>query len=208
MSLRYSPDPGDLGKALAARLDKLERAHAETHTDVQALGRGLNDLASAVRSGSATTGTTSGAASQNEEEQAAQPDWFARDLTAELACEMVTVLRAQTEVVLAHYGIELAPPCWVLHPTVVADLLALVCERQTAYADERPTRVSEWVNRWQPAAAERVTTALNPCRQDRAHHDRDGRLWDVGDLDPLSAATWWATDRNTPAPDAFAFAPA
>ncbi len=207
MSLRYSPDPGDLGKALAARLDKLERAHAETHTDVQALGRGLNDLASAVRSGSATTGTTSGAASQNEEEQAAQPDWFARDLTAELACEMVTVLRAQTEVVLAHYGIELAPPCWVLHPTVVADLLALVCERQTAYADERPTRVSEWVNRWQPAAAERVTTALNPADRTEPTTTATGACGTSATSTPLRRHLV-ATDRNTPAPDAFAFAPA
>jgi hypothetical protein len=105
--------------------------------------------------------------------------------------------------VLVHYGIALTMPCWSLHPTVVADLLALTHERDTAYTGPRPTPVSEWLTRWVPASRERISTSLTLCATFRGH--REGMTsYDTTGFGPLSAAAWWAIDRHIPAARAFA----
>jgi len=56
---------------------------------------------------------------------------------------------------------------------------------------------------WLPATADRIRAGLDPCATVRGHFHQ-GRTYDTTGFDPLSAGTWWATDRHTPAPEAFA----
>jgi hypothetical protein len=209
MTRRYLP-PGDLlATALAGRVDALERETRDNTTGVTALGRGVADLTAQIRrlTDTPTAGTAIGEQgdqqdSEDDGEDVGQPDWFAVE-DPQTARDILTALTAWVEAIGIHYGITLSVPCWVLHPDVVTDLLALSLEREGAYTGPKPTPVSEWLTRWLPATTERITQALAGCAADRAHRHH-GHLYDTQGFDPLSAGTWWAHDRHTPAPEAFA----
>jgi hypothetical protein len=216
---RYIPDPDALGAALAARVDQLDhtiRSHDTRLTglagDVTALGRGVADLTAQIRrttgglpqprNGSAPGSPSSGATGSDGGEEEGQPDWVAVD-DPDLAREWLTGLAQWTDTVLRTHGVRLNASCWLLHPDVVAELLALRADRDAAYTGDRPTLVSEWLARWLPGAADRVATALAACITERGHRHQ-GSTYDATGLDPASVATWWTTDRATPAPVAFA----
>jgi hypothetical protein len=206
VSRRYLPAGELLAAALAGRIDSLERQLTQTARDVTALGRGLTDLTTQIRT--LTTNTTANLTSPAGSPPPAvvleegQPDWFAVT-DPDTARDLLTGLSGLVGAVLVHHGITLTVACWALHPDVVADLLALAAERDAAYTGPRPTPVSEWLSRWLPATTERITTALTGCVAERGHRD-GGRVYDTTGFDPLSAAAWWAMDRHVPAAEAFA----
>lgn len=174
--------------ALAAQVATLQ-------TDVAALGRGVASLTQAVRAGATTTPASDDG---DEEETKGQPDW----LTVTDPEAARTWMAGAVEWLAGPgrwHGLDLAP-CWVLHPDVVADVLALSAERTAAYTSV-PSVVLDYLGRWLPDTRARITQALTGCTEARAHKV-DGQMWDCTDLDPATVATWWATDRDRPAPTA------
>ena len=211
MSLRTRPDPEDLATLLAGRVDTLEQQLGQITVDVAALGRGVGDLTTQIRKLTTTlTPDTTGPAGDpvavdGDDEMDGQPDWFAVT-DPDTALEILTVLTTWVQTIGRHHGITLPITCWVLHPHVVAALLALATERDHAYTGARPTPVSEWLTRWLPATATTISTGLAACVAVRGHWAR-GLTYDLTGFDPLSAGPWWATDRDTPAVTAFALPP-
>jgi hypothetical protein len=206
MTRRYTPTGDLLATVLAGRVDALENDLRQITGDVAAVGRGVTDLTIQIRHLTPNLGSTDAAddAAADAAAPVGQIDWFAADPEGQaFAVDLLHDLIAWAESVGSWYGIDLAPPCWALHPTVVADLVALLAERDAAYANTKPTPVSEFLTRWLPATRDRIRDALGPCAAERGHR-HDGRTYDITGFDQLSAATWWATDRATPAVQAFA----
>jgi hypothetical protein len=202
---RYFPPGEILTTVLAGRVDTIERQISETTRDVTALGRGITDLTTQIRTLTTTSTanlTSPGSGPSGADEEQGQPDWFAVT-DPQVAHDLLSRLLHLADAVLVHHGITLPVACWPLHPVVVVDLLALASERDTAYTGPRPTPVSEWLSRWLPGTSERISAALSPCVVGRGHRD-GARLYDTTGFDPLSAAAWWALDRHIPAPQAFA----
>lgn len=214
MSRRYNPDGTLLIPAILARVDALEQTTSTAAGDVAALGRSLADVTGQLRrlaNGAPTTpndaraviaaaGTGEGN-TDAEDEPAPQWDWFAFTDPetvgllldpAQLALDMLLLADRAVRDVLGYYGIALTVACWSLHPTVVADLLALHAERAAAYASPSPTPVSEWLTRWVPTGRDRITAALADCVAERGHR-HEGRTYDVRSFDAYSVAAWWAT---------------
>ncbi|NLT53716.1 MAG: hypothetical protein GXX79_03935 [Actinomycetales bacterium] len=225
---RYQSDPDALIDALAARVDDLDRELKRVGTDVTALGHGLAELTAQIRAlangtrtaggGGAGTargdiGTAAGGArgpgstSPDGEEATAQRDWLTvTDPTT--AADWLSDLSEWVTAVGTRHGLNLSEPCWVLHPDIVTELLALAAERVDAYDGDDPTAVCEWLSRWLPGATERITTSLAACVADRGHREA-GHLYSTRDVDlsPTTVATWWTTDRHLPAPQALALTP-
>jgi hypothetical protein len=206
VSRRYLPDPDALTAAIARRVDAIERDQATAAGEVTALGRGVAELTAEIRRLARLTpandDTTENAADGTAEGEApVQPDWLTVEDVETARIWLVELHRWVTEVLPGH-GFTVTAPCWPLHPDVVAVLLALEVERETAYASDRPTPVTEWLTRWLPAATARIDTALAGCISERGHQHADA-VYDATGLDPASVAAWWVTDRDTPAPDAF-----
>ena len=212
MSRQYRPAGDMLAAVLAGRVDALEQQLTQNAGDVTALGRGVADLTTQIRQLATTPaaggsiGVGSGDDDQEEEEQDEPPvgqlDWFAV-VEPEVAIGILTTLTAWVERIGAHHGIDLPVACWGLHPDVVAALLALAAERDTAYTGPQPTPVSEWLARWLPASITAVTAALAGCAEARGHSEA-GIAYGLTGFDPVSAGPWWALDRTTPASVAFA----
>jgi hypothetical protein len=150
MARRYQPDPDKALTALAGRLDALEHDLRQNSADVTALGRGVTDLTIQIRHFTTTASASSGAGSsagdgaggsapvpadaedgEADNEEVGQPDWFAVE-DPDAAVEILADLTEWVEQVGSHHGIVLPVACWVLHPDVVADLLALTSERDSA----------------------------------------------------------------------------
>jgi hypothetical protein len=206
VSRQYRPAGDLLATVLAGRVDTLEQQLAQNAGDVTALGRGVADLTTQIRQ-LATAPTASehaGASGETEESESpvGQPDWFTVT-EPETAIHILTSLTAWVQNIGAHHGIALPVACWGLHPDVVAALLALAAERETAYTGPKPTPVSEWLARWLPASITAITTALAACAEARGHTE-NGKTYGLDGFDPISAGSWWALDRTTPAPTAFA----
>jgi hypothetical protein len=211
VSRRYLPAGDTLATLLAGRVDALEQQLAQNAGDVTALGRGVADLTTQIRQLTNTpaaggSGDGGAGAEENgpaeEEPPVGQPDWFTVT-EPEDAIEILTTLTVWVQNIGAHHGIALPVACWGLHPDVVAALLALAAERDTAYTGPQPTPVSEWLARWLPAGVAAITTALACCTEARAHTEA-GIAYSLAGFDPISAGPWWALDRITPAPTAFA----
>lgn len=209
---RYTPDPDALAAALASRVDALERQLHSLGIDVTALGRGVAELTAQIRHltqvGGGTHGPGPTASPDHQEDEAAkQRDWL-NVTDPVLATEWLTDLTEWLDTVGTRHGLAVQVPCWVLHPDVVTELLALATERTSVYTGDRPTAVCEWLSRWLPGALERVTTALAGCVADRGHREA-GCLYSTRnvDLSPSTVATWWTTDRATSAPVAFDLTP-
>ncbi|MDQ1246871.1 MAG: hypothetical protein QG597_1239 [Actinomycetota bacterium] len=222
---RALPDPAALAAAATARVDGVERELAAVRDDVTALGRGVTDLITQIRSLSATgtvptapggpDGSGHGsdgpglvvdgqdATRPEEDQEKGQPDWLAVH-DPEVASSYLTEAQEWANDVLIPHGVYLAEvPCWPLHPVAVADLLALSGERAHCYGAPDPTPVVEWLTRWLPAGLERLQVATADCRRDRAHH-YGGRLYDAAGLTTsrglADVAIWWTTHRDIPAP--------
>jgi hypothetical protein len=200
---RYAPDPDALAAALAARVDRLERDTQQAATDLASLGRGVAQLTAQIRLlvgvDAAVDGSGDGALV--EERPAGQPDWLTvKDV--ETARAWLIDVTDWSSGVLPGHGLTVGAPCWPLHPEVVCLLLALKAERDAAYECAGPTAVSEWLTRWLPAVATRMSEALAVCMAERGHRE-GGVTYDASDLDSASVAAWWVTDRDLPA--AFAF---
>lgn len=210
MSRRYDPDGTLLISSILARVDALEQTASAAAGDVSALGRSVADLTGQLRRLVETSPSHpaagraaiahAGTSSAGEDEAQPQWDWFAftdpetvglLDDPAQLALDMLMLADRAVRDVLGHYGITLPVACWSLHPTVVADLLALHAEREAAYAAPSPTAVSEWLTRWVPAGRDRISAAMAECAAERGHRHA-GRTYDVRGFDPFSAAAWWA----------------
>lgn len=219
------PDPEGLTARLTARLTVLENrigglddAVTAISADVAALGRGLAELTGQVRAlTDATTGhilrtarthnpgngnghgpATDGAGDQQGEGEG-QPDWI-RVTDPDAAAAWLTVVGEFVDEVLTRYSYTPPPPCWPLHPGVVAELLALHAQHQAVYALPDPTGVSEWLGRWRPGAVERVGGWLSSCANQRGH-THAGRLYHVEHLQLPDVAAWWA-DTHGENPDA------
>lgn len=205
---QYRPSGDLLATVLAGRVDALEQQLAQNSGDVTALGRGVADLTTEIRklttSGNSASGQTPTPDDDEEEGEvpAGQPDWFAVE-DPDDATRVLTALTTWVDEIGVHHGIRLPVACWALHPDVVAVLLALVTERESAYIGEQPTPVSEWLTRWLPATTTAITSALAACDEARAHVEA-GTAYDLTGFDPISAGSWWALDRTIPAPAAFA----
>jgi hypothetical protein len=204
MTRRYQPDGTLLLTAMAGRVDALEKSAEEGRKDVAAIGRGLADITAQLRRLNDTSHPTGPAPSSSSGDELAeqQPDWLTVD-DPSVAREWLAAAQGFVDGVLVHHGVGMTMPCWPLHPTVVADLLAMACERDAAYTGATPTPVSEWLSRWLPAGIERITRAMAECVVERGHRVH-GRTYDVTGFDPASAATWWATERHLDAVQAFA----
>jgi hypothetical protein len=212
VSRQYRPAGDTLATLLAGRVDSLEQQLAQNTGDVTALGRGVADLTTQIRqlaNAPAAGGSEGGSArteengeAEEDEPPVGQPDWFAVT-EPETAIEILTTLTGWVQSIGTHHGIALPLACWGLHPDVVAALLALATERDTAYTGPQPTPVSEWLARWLPAGVTAITTALAGCAEARAHTE-GGIAYDLAGFDPISAGPWWALDRTTPAVVAFA----
>lgn len=188
------PDPEALTARLAARLTVLENrlgglddAVSAIRADVAALGRGLADITGGVRdltnattghilrtAGAGGNGTGSGPAAANpgapadgQGEGEGQPDWI-RVTDPDAAAGWLIVVGEFVEEVLPWYGYT-PPPCWPLHPGVVAELLALHAQYTAVYAIGDATGVCEWLSRWRHRAGRRLVVQL---RQPARPHPR------------------------------------
>jgi hypothetical protein len=95
--------------------------------------------------------------------------------------------------------------CWVWHPVVVAELLAVQASWTAATGEDASADgLSAWHDRWQPGAATRVGRQLAGCeRSDGLHLDGATKYRpDPAVLDEVAA--WWATthgaDPDQPSP--------
>jgi hypothetical protein len=209
MSRRYLPPDEALTGVLAGRVDALEHELRRNTGDVTALGRAVTDLTTQIRvlttnltPSSPTSSSTVDDPGEDAKEVAGQPDWFAVT-DPDDATTILTTLTTWVKDIGAHHGITLPAVCWPLHPDVVADLLALSTERDTAYTGPYTTPVSEWLTRWLPATTDRISTTLSGCVAVGGHRDHN-RTYDATGLATYTIAAWWATNRHTPAPHALA----
>ena len=224
-------DPAAVLTGVTGRVDTVERELADLHQDVTALGRGVAGLIAQLRQATPTaTGRPHTGADpvadtdpdsdldsdldpdpdsdadivDGEGEVEGQRDWFAVTDPGQ-ARDWLSEVTDWAGRVLAWHGLDLSGiPCWPLHPCVVGDLLALVAQREHAYAQDDPTPVMEWATRWLPAGITRIHSRLHHCAQDHAHH-HTGHLLDATGLTSenglTDTATWWTTARAVPGPD-------
>ena len=220
---KHIPDPDALAGILAGRMDQVEKRLAvldQLGADVQALARGLADVTNRVTQlAEATTGrilrsagqtstlTEADADSGPTDDGNGQPHWVTVTDPA-AATQWLTDAVAFSTDVLGPLGLEPNPACWVLHPLIVTELLALQAEYRVSYAGDDPTPICELLSRWIPGAAGRMAADLKPCHNDRAHHHA-GRAYEIPRLDPVQVARWWADThgQNPDALEAFALTP-
>ena len=211
------PDPNAVATALAGRLEQVEirlTALEDVRQDVAALGRGLADVVAQVRALSDHTsrrivampnqrtgnGTDpSGDGASVDDESDGQPNWLTVT-DAAAATQWLVDAVAFADDVLRPLGSAPPSACWLLHPVVVVEVIALQAQYRVAYTSENATEVSEVLSRWLPGAAGRIGKALSSCQSERAHRV-DGRLFEIPHLDPVRVAAWWIESRGT-APDA------
>jgi hypothetical protein len=208
---RHIPDPDALAGVLAGRVDQVEKRLTvldQLSVDVQALARGLADVTNRVTHlAEATTGRILRGAGQTPAhatvdggsaaaaEGESQRHWVAVTDPAEAIQWLSDAVTFDAEV-LAPLGLAPDPACWVLHPLVVTELLALEAEYRASYAGQDPTPVCELLSRWLPGAVGRIRLDLKPCHNDRAHR-HGGRAFEIPSLDPTRVAAWWADTHGT-----------
>lgn len=108
------------------------------------------------------------------------------------------------QVYLAYHGVALRS-CWLWHPAVVEELVALRELHHDAYAGPGAgwKAVGDWHERYRPGVAKRVKEALGGC--ELAQHVPGGAAHGVARPAPLTAAVGpvaqaWTTSRATPTP--------
>jgi hypothetical protein len=192
------------------RIDTVERELRTISQDMTALGRGVAELTAQIRRltqaagppGAAPTGSASdtspSAGGAAADPPPGQRDWFAVADREAAEC-WLREAGEWAELILPWRGVKLTSiGCWLIHPDVVEELLALTAQREDAFAGPKPAAVSEWLTRWQPSGIDRIRTSLTACRDANAH-DHAGQLYDAGRVSHASAATWWISHRELPA---------
>lgn len=124
-----------------------------------------------------------------ERTRAGQRDWFTvRDPAA--AAKWVADLQQWFDWVYARRTGAVLPPCWVWHPVVVSDLLALQAHHVWAYKQAQPTAVTQLRREWFGKMSESPVSGLNDCIKDGAHYSAEGsRSVDVSRLQDY--LEWW-----------------
>jgi hypothetical protein len=203
VSRRYGSLPGADEARLAALIAKVDRAETTLNghgRDITALGHGLARVTATLRDLGHTPehAPEDTADPQDGPEQArGQRDWL-RVTDPATACEWLVEAVEWTRTIGDLHHLSFVP-CWPLHPETVAEVLALAAERTAAYSSDSSTAVCEYLSRWLPAARDRIREALEPCH---GGHQHGQQTYYASGLDVTSVATWWATDRATPAPAA------
>jgi hypothetical protein len=210
---RHVPEPAALAAALAGRVDSFQKeldALSGLRADVTSLGHGVAELTHQVRqltatgtarqttpaSSSATLPIAPAAGGVGDE---AQRDWLTVADAVAAEIWLTDAIEWATRI-LRPIGRVPGCPCWPLHPAAVVELLALQAQWEAAYAAAEPTAVSEWLSRWLPGAAARISAELTACAEDRGHRHR-GHTYDATHLDLSTVAAWW-TDTHGVDPDA------
>ncbi|MFI5960472.1 hypothetical protein [Cryptosporangium sp. NPDC051539] len=145
-----------------------------------------------------------------------RPSWIcpAKPLTDETAGKLLADLLRWVELVYLEYpdGAESLTGCWLWHPHAVEELLWLRHAHDEAYAGPRASSnaVGDWHDRYRPAVARRVKTALNGCSVERhvaggPRRDKVAEARAVAGAAPLGRlvepiALWWSVNRDAEPP--------
>ena len=172
---------------LSARLETAETTLAGHAADLTAIGRAL----AALPADTSGPGIGQDTDDPEEDTEGGRRDWLTVE-DPEQAAQWLDEAARWLREVGAHHRLDL-PPCWPLHPEVVAEVLALVEVRATAYAST-PEAVAEYLGRWLPGARERITEALSKCH---GEHLIGATPYAVSGLPVTEVAQWWASDRAT-----------
>jgi hypothetical protein len=99
------------------------------------------------------------------------------------------------------------PDCWLWHPDVTEELLWLMHAWLAAYRDEHAavSLAADWHDRYRPNVVRRITTAAGRCSLEN-HQSRESQPLPGAPEVPVAVAaepiaTWWATQRQDPAPE-------
>jgi hypothetical protein len=200
------PDPAAALRALAAEVEAIQRrlpliqGLAETAQEsANAAHRGLAQLADAIP-GAALAGD------EPADEETVEP-WLVLEDPDVARTELADLADWLGAVYLRYHRSDLGA-CWMWHPTVVAELLALRDGWRAAYYGPRATATAalDWHDRYRPATVSRIRAELNDCSLTE-HASRGRRQYapvrlrgaDLAD----EMATWWATTHGgtaAPAP--------
>jgi hypothetical protein len=179
-----TPD-SDALMMLAREVDRMRSELADLgrlRHDVQALARGLADLARTTSGGNIPGGDTPA------------PDWLSVDDPG-LAVVWLSGVHAWTGRVWCRYPDVTLPDCWLWHPSVVAELLVgWQLWIEATYPGAECTALGVWHDRWRTGVNSRISKALSGCERTPGHHvNRSGVkfTYNVSYLDEL--ASWWAT---------------
>ena len=191
-----TPPAEDVVRSMVAKLITIERRTTEIEsltstltTDVAAIGKIVGKILETPDS---------------DEEPKGQRDWLTVTDPG-VACRWLQEATEWLSTIGAAEQINL-PACWPLHPLAVAEILALAAERAAAYKAAAPLASVDYLGRCLPGARSRLAHLFTDCA--RGVHVHGSTQWTVraGDIDTDEVATWWATDRDRPAPEAFLLA--
>ncbi len=151
----------------------------------------------------------------DEKKPKGQPSWLTldgdEDKQVDQAVKLLADLAAWVGQVWTRYPDTTLPHCWAYHPWAVSELLGVWQAWKHAYTGKSadPTRVEEWLDRWRPNAAGRLSKGLAGCSL--ADHGASGPQAYLpprvpgGDDHLEGVAMWWSTTHGqgrAPAPTA------
>jgi hypothetical protein len=147
-------------------------------------------------------------ATQTAAEQAGPLSWldFATDTAGAVA--VLSDLAKWMGTVYLRYSdaVQGLPACWLWHPDVVEELLWLMQSWQAAYRSPgAPVSLAgDWHDRLRPGVVRRIKAAAGACSLE--NHMPGGERHAAGPAAPLAEAAdviarWWATDRESAAPE-------
>lgn len=152
-----------------------------------------------------------------EKKPKGQPSWLTidgeDDQQLDQAVKLLADLAEWIGQVWSRYPDSRLPHCWAYHPWAVTELMAVWQAWKHAYTGKTadPVRVLEWLDRWRPNTAARLTQNLGGCSL--SDHVPGGNLTYLpartpGGADHLEAvAQWWAIThggQESPVPTAAA----
>lgn len=191
-----TPPVEDVVRSMVAKLLTVEQRTTEVESSLITLATDLETVGKVIGKILETP--------DSDDEPKGQRDW----LTVTDAGTARKWLHAATEwlsTIGAAEQINL-PACWPLHPLAVAEIIALAAERAAAYKSPAPLASIDYLGRCLPGARGRLAHMFAECT--RGVHVHGSTQWTVraDDIDTDQVATWWATDRDRPAPEAFLLA--
>lgn len=189
-------DVEDLGR----RLRQVEKTAAQAADDAGQARRAVVDVANMVTSRLATTSGSPAAAGGSAGERV---PWLAAD-DIDAARRDVADLIGWLRDVYLHYDDATLPDCWLWHPGIVAELMALRDVWAAAhYGDQAsPQRVMDWHDGYRPRTVRRVRELLTGCSLDRhaPGGDREYRPTRVPGVDMSGElVAWWVQTHGSSA---------